>query len=120
LKKETKDPGLLNALPPEVGEEFLKLQQHVGMEIGQLFAEVIRLGITAYKKKAALEEYGAGKITLSAAADLCGATIYEMIDEVRRLGLPMTVYTEDLRATVFESARSRAEYYRMLEEWGKE
>jgi len=100
--------------------ELMEISKKEGIAPDNLMGEVLKLGIEAHKKKHALDLYAEGKVTLTKAGEMCGFSVYDMLDEVRRLGLPISVYTEDLRAAVFESARSRAEYYRILEEWGKE
>ena len=101
-------------------ERLKEISKKEEVELGSLLQEIVKLGILAWKKKRALELYKKGEVTLSKAAEMCGLTIYDLIDEIRRQNIPITVYTEDLREIVFESARSRAEYYRLLEEMGKE
>ncbi len=104
----------------EIARKVEEAIKEEGLDLNSFMEEIIDLGISQWKKKKALELYKKGKITLSQASSMCGASIYELIDEIRKMGIPITVYTEDLREIVFQSARSRAEYYRMLEELGKE
>ena len=50
-----------------------------GLDRAAMLRRLVHLGLEAYRETAAVQAYGAGKITLARAAELAGVTQWEML-----------------------------------------
>jgi predicted HTH domain antitoxin len=96
------------------------VEKETGHDRATVVKELLRLGFSAWKRKHALDLYRNGKITLNQAARSIGISVYEMLEELRKENISILLNTEDLREVVYLAALRKMEFYKQLEQLGKE
>jgi predicted HTH domain antitoxin len=77
----------------ELAEDF-----HIGRSA--LLARIIEDGVHAELVKRSVRLYADGKVSMWKAAMLAGVSFYEMMDEIKRQGVPLQYGVEDFEADV--------------------
>jgi len=87
-----------------VDEEFLKKLEGVAAEMKTDRSEVVRRlldrGLKAYEKEKALALLREGKVTVWRAAEMCGISLFEMMELVKRERIQVSYSTEELKKDV--------------------
>lgn len=71
---------------------------HIGRS--ELLARIIEDGVHAELVKRSVRLYSDGKVSMWKAAVLAGVSFYEMMDEIKRRGVPLQYGVEDFEADV--------------------
>jgi len=87
-----------------VDEEFLRKLEGITAEMKTDRSEVVRRlldkGLKEYEKDRALQLLREGKVTTWKAAELCGVSLFEMIELVKRERIPASYSTEELQKDI--------------------
>ena len=78
--------------------DLLAADFHIGRS--ELLARIIEDGIHAELVKRSVRLYSDGKVSMWKAAMLAGVSFYEMMDEIKRQGVPLQYGVEDFEADV--------------------
>lgn len=112
--------NVIISLSPEEMAQIKKMIRETHLDQATVIRKLVKLGLKAWKTEYALGLYKEGRITISKAAEVAETSVYGILEVIRRRKIPYRIYTEDLREVVRASARARAEFYRLLEQLGKE
>ena len=87
-----------------VDEEFLKKLERVTAEMKADRSEVVRRlldkGLKEYEKEKALRLLREGKVTAWKAAEMCGISLFEMIELMKKERVLIPYSTEDLKKDI--------------------
>ena len=87
-----------------VDERLAKLIDEIAKEEGMDRSTVMRRflarAVRDWLIEKSLKDYEEGKITLWQAAERCGLSLWEMIEEVRRRGIHISYTLEDLKEDI--------------------
>jgi predicted HTH domain antitoxin len=91
-------------LTTRVDERLAKLIDEIAKEEGMDRSTVMRRflarAVRDWLIEKSLKDYEEGKITLWQAAERCGLSLWEMIEEVRRRGIHISYTLEDLKEDI--------------------
>lgn len=87
-----------------VNEEFLKKLEGITAEVKADRSEVVRRlldrGLREYEKEKALHLLREGKVTAWKAAEMCGISLFEMIELMKRERVPIPYSADDLKKDI--------------------
>jgi predicted HTH domain antitoxin len=107
-------------LPKEIAKSIDDIVKQNGSNSSEVIRILLALGLESYRIKRALDLYKKGQVSITRAAEIAQVPVEEILENMIRDKIPCQVYTADLREIHKVAARQRVEYYRMLEELGKE
>ena len=83
-------------VPREVREGLEELARLEGRDKAEVVREILVEGVRERRIEAALRLYREGKVTLWKAAELAGLSLWEMVEEAGRRGVPVQYGFEEL------------------------
>ena len=84
-------------IDPKILEELDEIAKREKTDRASLLRKMLVESLERYKMELAIEMYREGKLTTEKAAEMAGISIYEMIERLRREGVPAQLTVEEIR-----------------------